>query len=91
MGRDYNISLNKLKYYQQKEKEENDKKIENLIWEQNLKNNMAYKNFNNYKDNNFKKVIDIQNEELNDFKNVIFTENNQRGIPISNRIKKINY
>ncbi len=91
MGRDYNISLNKLKYYQQKEKEENDKKIENLIWEQNLKNNLAYKNFNNYKDNNFKKVIDIQNEELNDFKNVIFTENNQRGIPISNRIKKINY
>ena len=91
MGRDYNQSLNKLRYFQQKEKEENDKKIDNLIWKQNLKNNTAYKNFNTFKDNNFKRVKDIQNEELNDFKNVVFSENNEKGIPISNRIKKINY
>ena len=91
MGRDYNQSLNKLRYFQQKEKEENDKKIDDLIWKQNLKNNTAYKNFNTFKDNNYKRVKDIQNEELNDFKNVVFSENNEKGIPISNRIKKINY
>lgn len=88
-NREYNFALEKLKYFQTKEKEEMDKKINNLIWEHNYTNNSEMSTLERTKLKKFKTLSTIQNDEMNTLKNYIYYHNKKRGLSISKAITRI--
>lgn len=88
-NREYNFALEKLKYFQSREKEEMDQKINNLIWEHNYNSNSEMSTLERTKLKKFKTLSTIQNDEMNTLKNYIYYQNKKRGLSISKAIARI--
>lgn len=87
--REYTFALEKLLHHQKVQKEENERQIQNLIFEFNTRNNYEVNTLNRFKSSKMSTLNSIHNNELNTFKNYIYNDDKKNGLPISRTVNVI--